>query len=187
MRSSSKHIGGALALGVALLATTACHNEGRTTATKATATTEPSGLTKSDREFVTKAAQGGMLEVALGQHVSRNASSADVKDFGQRMVTDHSVADEELKNIAASKGVSIPTQLDSDHRATYDKLAKLQGTKLDSEYTEDMVDDHEEDVKAFDRASRELEDPELRAWAAKTLPTLEGHLATARDLKAKHR
>lgn len=173
-----------VALAVTTLGVSAfgCHKDERPTTT----TSESAGLADEDRKFVTKAAQGGMLEVALGRHVEQNAESPDVRNFGQRMVTDHSRAEEELRNLAQAKGVTVPTQLDSDHRATYDKLAKLQGAKLDKEYSDDMVDDHEEDVKEFERASRDLKDPELRAWAAKTLPTLQSHLATARDLKAKH-
>ena len=84
-------------------------------------------LASEDKEFMTKAAQGGMLEVALGQEVAKRASSPDVKAFGQRMVTDHGKANDELKQLAASKGMLLPTELDAKSRGMRDKLTKLSG------------------------------------------------------------
>lgn len=175
----------ALALGALALA---CHkDEPKESITETTSATQTKpSLSDGDRAFITKITQGGMLEVALGEHVTRKAAAADVRDFGKQMVIDHSTADEELKNIAANKGVNVPVQLDSDHRATYDKLAKLKGKKLDKEYSDDMARDHEEDVKELKEASQNLEDPDLRAWASKTVPVLEGHLQKAKALKKNH-
>ena len=153
--------------------------------TAATATTTATTLSKDDKDFVTKAAESGMLQIALGHEVSQKAASPDVKAFADRMVTEHTKADAELKQLAASKGITLPTELDKDHRSKLDELSKLSGKKLDKTYADDMVDDHEADVKEFKKASQDLKDPELRAWAAKTLPVLEGHLATAKDIKAK--
>lgn len=163
-----------------------------TSFTKTTSATEPQSaartpLAKSDQEFMTKAAQGGMLEVALGQEVIGKASSADVKSFGQRMIDDHGKADDELKTIATNKGVTLPVKLDDDHQKTLDDMAKLSGAKLDKAYTKDMVSDHEEDVNEFRDAANDIKDPELRAWAQKTLPTLESHLATIKDIQAKQK
>lgn len=152
-------------------------------------TTEPAAggiapkLTEGDRTFVTKAAQGGMLEVVLGQQVASKAASPAIKSFADHMVRDHGKANEELKQLASTKGVALPTQLDDDHQKLVDKLAKLNGSKLDEAYAKDMVDDHEEDVKQFRDAAKDLTDPDLRAWAARTLPTLEMHLAMAKDAK----
>jgi putative membrane protein len=178
-----------LALGFGLVASLAgCRsddNKVSTTETTSATLTKPS-LAKEDREFVTKATQSGMLEVALGNHVSREAASKDTREFGEQMVTDHSVVDDELKNIAALKGVNVPKEMDSDHRATYDKLAKLKGNKLDSHYADEMVDAQEAYAKELQDAARDLKDPDLRAWASKTLPTLELHVAKAKELRAKH-
>lgn len=148
-------------------------------------TTSNTTLSNDDKEFVTKAAQGGLLEVDLGREVATKGNSPEVRAFGHRMVSDHSKSNEELKQLAAKKGVTLPMELDKDHKEKLDKLSKLSGDKLDKEYADDMVDDHEDDVKEFRKAASDLKDPELRAWAAKTLPTLEQHLNLARTIDAK--
>lgn len=66
-------------------------------------------------------------------------------------------------------------------------MTKLAGPQLDKEYADDMVEDHEQDVKEFKEAQKKVKDPELRAWITKTLPTLEGHLTMAKDMQAKSR
>jgi putative membrane protein len=157
----------------------------QTTSASEPAATDKTPLAAKDREFLTKAAQGGMLEVSVGRIASRNAASPEVKAFGDRMVSEHSAANDELKALATSKGATVPTELDKDHQAMVDKLSKLSGPKLDKAYVGDMVEDHEDDVKEFREAAKELKDPELRAWAAKELPILESHLAHVRTLEKK--
>ncbi|HVH41949.1 MAG TPA: DUF4142 domain-containing protein, partial [Labilithrix sp.] len=164
--------------------TTSATGDGRPkTETQPKAAAAP--LAKDDHEFLIEAAQANMLEIALGREVSRKATSPEVKAFAQRMVEDHGKANDELKQLAAKKGVTLPTELDKDGRETLDELSKLSGPKLDAEYSEEMAEDHAEDVKEFREAVQEVKDPDLRAWAAKTTPVLEGHLATARGLEAK--
>src|SRR5689334_10757965 len=108
----------------------------------------------SDSAFVTKAAVGGLAEVKLGQLATQKASSSDVKQFGQQMVDDHGKANEELKQLASSKGITLPTDLDAKHQATYDRLSKLDGAAFDRAYMQDMVADHNEDVSEFRRESK---------------------------------
>lgn len=163
----------------------ACKKQTTQTATAESVPGAAERITDEDKEFMTKAAQGSMFEVTLGQQVAANASHPDVKAFGHRMVVDHGKAHEELKQIAANKGLTLPTQLKDDHQEDVSEMARLSGPKLDAEYTEEMVEDHENDVKEFREATREVKDPELRAWAAKTLPILEQHLEQARQIKAK--
>lgn len=158
--------------------------ETRTTSAEA-AMGQQGALSSEDREFMTEAAQGGMLEVALGNAVASKATSPEVKAFAQRMVTDHGKANSELKQLAAKKGVTLSTQLDSKHNAKVEEMSELSGAKLDKEYADDMVDDHEDDVKEFRKASQNVKDPDLKAWAAKRLPILESHLAMAKDVEAK--
>ncbi len=158
---------------------------GTTETTGATGGTHAAALSKEDKEFITKAAQGGMLEVTLAQQIANRATSPDVKAFAHRMVADHTKLNDELKQLAAKKGVTPPTQMDEDHREDLEDITKLSGTKLDKKYADEMVDDHEDDVKEFRKAAEKVKDPELRAWAAKALPILESHLAQARELKAK--
>jgi putative membrane protein len=139
----------------------------------------------SDSNFATKAAQGGLAEVQLGNLAKDKASSADVKSFGERMVTDHTKANDELKSIAGKAGITLPTSMDAKSQATYDRLSKLSGAAFDREYMKDMVSDHKTDVNEFKREAAHGTDPELKAFASKTLPTLEEHLKLAETVQAK--
>jgi putative membrane protein len=132
-----------------------------------------------DRQFVMDAAQGGMAEVELGQLATQKASSDAVKQFGQRMVTDHGKANDELKTLAQSKSITLPTDIGAKHKATKDKLEKLSGAAFDRAYMQEMVSDHRKDVSDFRKESQSGKDPDVKAWAAKTLPTLEEHLKMA--------
>jgi putative membrane protein len=135
----------------------------------------------ADDMFVTKAAKGGLAEVELGKLASEKASSDAVKQFGQRMVDDHGKANNELKTLAQSKSVTIPTDLDAKDKALRDRLMKLSGRAFDRAYMQAMVSDHVKDVNEFRTESKTGKDPEVKAWAAKTLPTLEEHLKMARS------
>jgi putative membrane protein len=136
-------------------------------------------------EFVKHAAQGGMAEVALGRLAADKATNPDVKQFGQRMVDDHSKANEELTSLASSKGIQPAASADPKHQALMDRLGKLSGAEFDKAYMEAMVQDHDHDVSAFRTYSERGADPEVKAWAAKTLPTLEEHQQLAKQTAAK--
>lgn len=139
------------------------------------------GLPRAERRFVEKAAMGGMAEVQLGQLAQQKAQDEQVKQFAQRMVADHGKANDELKQIAGAKGVQIPAELDRDHRKDMDKLQKHSGADFDREYMKHMVDDQKKDVSEFRKQAKSGKDPELKAYAAKTLPTLEEHLKMAQS------
>jgi putative membrane protein len=143
------------------------------------------GIAPSDQTFVKEAAMGGMAEVDLGQLAASKASDADVKQFGQRMVDDHGKANDELKSWASSKSVMLPTELDSKHKADHARLEKLSGAAFDKAYMAAMVADHNEDVAAFQRAAKSAKDSELKAWVAKTLPTLQDHQKSAKEISGK--
>ncbi len=142
-------------------------------------------MTSADSTFATKAAQGGMAEVQLGNLAKDHAESADVKNFGQRMVDDHTKANDELKQLASRKGITLPSSIDSKDQATYDRLSKLNGAAFDKAYMRDMVSDHRTDVNEFKHESDSGSDPDLKAFAAKTLPTLEEHLRLAESTEGK--
>jgi putative membrane protein len=144
-----------------------------------------SALSDADKEFIMKAAQGGMAEVAGGQTAATNGASADVKSFGNRMVQDHGKANDELKQLATTKGLALPAETDADHKQKLDAMAKKTGKDFDKAYMEDMVADHEKDVAEFQKASQNAQDPDLKNWASKTLPTLQDHLKMAKDIHAK--
>ena len=134
-----------------------------------------------DSAFVTKAAQGGMAEVKLGELASEKGASAEVKDFGRQMVTDHGKANDELKQLAGSKGITLPRDMGAKHQSEYDRLSKLSGEEFDKAYMQHMVKAHTETVNDFKQESNSGSDSEVKAWAAKTLPTVEHHLQKAKD------
>jgi putative membrane protein len=138
-----------------------------------------------DRAFVMEAGPGGLAEVELGRLAAQKGQSADVKRFGQRMVSDHSKANAELKKLAASKGITLPAQMNAEQMAEHDKLAKLSGPEFDREYMTLMVEDHDKDVAAFQEEAKDGSDPDIKSFAAKTLPTLQEHQRMAKEIKAK--
>ena len=172
----------ALLGGTALFAPGAQAQTG-TTGTTGTGTTgtvgapgTPGTATAGDRGFVEKAAAGGMAEVKMGKLAVDKGTSPTVKQFGQKMVDDHSKANDELKTIAAKKNLPMPADVDSEHAAVYDKLSKLNGPAFDKAYIDAMVKDHDEDVKEFRKAaSMSGLDPDVKAWAKKTLNVIEQH------------
>jgi putative membrane protein len=147
--------------------------------------TSANRLSSADSTFATKAAQGGLAEVQLGQLAKDKASNQAVKDFGQRMIDDHTKANDDLKNVASKEGITLPTSLDAKDQATYDRLSKLSGPEFDKAYMHDMVMDHRTDVNEFRRESEHGANPGLKAFATRTLPVLEQHLSLAEQTDAK--
>jgi putative membrane protein len=135
-----------------------------------------------DRSFMMKAAEGGMAEVKLGQLAQQNGQSQEVKDFGQRMVTDHGKANDELKQVAQKQNVTLPDKCNATDQATYNRLQKLHGVAFDKAYMKDMVSDHEKDVAEFKTHEKTAKDADLKQWVSSTLPTLEDHLAQAKKV-----
>lgn len=154
-----------------------------TTDTTGAKVVEP--LVEADKHFITKAAEGSMEEIALATTVSQKATIPEVKSFADRMVSDHTKASDELKSLAAKKGVTLPSEMDKSQQSEQDKLAKLTGKKVDKEYATYAVKDHEKDLKEFQKAAKDSKDPDIKAWAAKMVPILEDHLETAKQLEPK--
>lgn len=142
-------------------------------------------MMKSEKAFVKDAASGGMMEVQLGQMAQQKGASQEVKDFGQRMVTDHGKANDELESIITKKGMKLPAKMADKHKKVVDKLANLTGPDFDKKYAGEMVKDHTKDVNKFKKMSGKLKDPELKGWVDKTLPVLEQHLQHAKDMAEK--
>src|SRR5215470_7322364 len=125
---------------------------------------------------------GGLQEVELGHVAAQKGTSDAVKQFGQRMVDDHSKANSELMTLASSKGVTLPTALDEKHQKEVTKLTAMSGAEFDRTYSKMMLSDHTKDVAEFEKQSTKAADPDLKAFAAKTLPTLQEHLQLAKAL-----
>ena len=134
-----------------------------------------------DEDFAKKAAEGGMAEVEMGRIAASKATDQNVKMFGQKMVNDHSSANEELKAAAQKDGVTLPQDASPKQKQMADKLNKLQGDEFDKEYAQMMVKDHEEDVALFKKEASSGKDPAMKAFAQKALPTLEEHLKMAQQ------
>ena len=135
-----------------------------------------------DQAFVIQTAKNGMAEVELGKLASEKASNAKVKAFGQRMVTDHGKAGDELKSLAATKQITLPTMPDPEHKAVHDRLAKLSGAEFDRAYVREMVAGHRKGVDSFTMESTSGKDNDVKAWATKTLPTVREHLRMIEEM-----
>ena len=146
---------------------------------------QSAGMGDTDSTFLKKAAQGGLAEVELGQLATQKASSEEVKKFGQRMVDDHTKANEQLKQVAAEKKMDLPQTLDAKDKATKARLEKLSGEQFDKAYMRDMVKDHRKDVAEFEHESKMAKDPAIKSFAEQTLPTLREHLKEAEKIAPK--
>jgi len=135
-----------------------------------------------DNDFVQKASVGGSTEVALSKLALEKGSSDAVKRFAEQMVTDHTMANQELLTLAGRKNIPVPKKVDAKHQAAVDKLGPLQGEEFDRAYGKQMVQDHEETVDLFEKESAQGQDDDLKALATKLLPKLRDHLKMARDL-----
>jgi len=145
----------------------------------------PLSVSEEDAKFVTEAANGGMAEVELGQLAQQKAQHADVKAFGEMMIKDHSKANDELTALAQAKNITVPATVGAEQQKVKDDLAKKTGREFDKAYIDEMVEDHEKDVKLFEDASKNLKDAELKAFVDKTLPTLRTHLEHSKSVKDK--
>lgn len=130
---------------------------------------------KSDVKYVTETAQGLMSELKLGALAQQRASDPRVKDFGKQMVTDHGKDLEELKALAAKKGIALPPTMDAGQRKEADKLGKLSGKDFDREYVKYETRDHRDDIKEQKEEADKTADPDLKAYAGKALATVTGH------------
>ena len=137
-----------------------------------------------DASFMKSAAEGGMSEVELGQLAQQKASNPAVKDFGAMMVKDHTAANDKLKALAASEQVTLPDSPSLMQKASKAKLNMLSGDSFDKSYVKGMIDDHKEDIKEFQNEISEGKDPQVRAFASATLPTLQMHLQKIQSIAA---
>ena len=153
-------------------------------ATESPSPTQPgqTTLSSSDSKFMTEAAQGGLAEVQLGQLTLERGSSDAVKQYGQRMVQDHTQANNQLQQLAAQKGVTLPNDIGKKNQKVMQQLSKLSGASFDRAYINDMVKDHTKDVSLYQRQAQQGQDPDLKVFAQQTLPILQEHLQMARSV-----
>ena len=133
-------------------------------------------ISMADTNFILAAAQGGMTEVKLGELASTNGMQPNVKEFGQMMVKDHTAINDDLKALAAQKGVTLPDSLDAKHQAMVDKMAAMTGTEFDDAYIKSMIKAHQKDAKAFKAESAATQDADIKNFLDKSIPVVEAHL-----------
>lgn len=169
--------------------TTGAANANRSANANGGSAAQPGGaaLSDADKKFINDAASGGLAEVEMGRLATQKGQSAEVKKFGQRMIDDHTKANNELKQLASSKGITPPKEPNSEEKATMDRLSKLKGEEFDRAYMDDMVKDHTKDVADFEKESTQGADKDVKAFASKTLPTLQDHLRMAQSIAPKER
>jgi putative membrane protein len=148
---------------------------------KSAAKTKRAAPVMTDSDFAKAAAEGGLAEIRFGELAEDKASNKSVKDLAERIVTDHTDADNHLQTAASKDGLTMPTNLDAKDLATYKQLSDLSGSAFDRAYTRDMVRDHEADIAIFKREANSGKDASIKSFAAQTLPTLEDHLKLARE------
>jgi putative membrane protein len=142
-------------------------------------------IPEEDQEFAQKAAEGGLMEVQLGQLAQQQAKDQQVVDFGQRMVQDHGQANEKLMAIAEQKAIQLPQELSGDAQQKYEEMQQLSGAEFDEAYMDEMVEDHEKDIAVFEQQAQAGQDPDLRVFAEETLPTLREHLKLAQEAQSQ--
>ena len=152
--------------------------------TDTTAAASEATQNSSDSDFALEAAAGGMMEVELGKLAQNKAIAPKVMQLANMMVADHTKANNELKAIAATKSIKIPTLLDEQHQKDYDKLSKMERKNFDKAYTEYMVKDHKDDIEKFKKEAKDGKDAALKNFAAKHVPILEHHLKMSQETQS---
>jgi len=146
---------------------------------------DDAAVARADKSFITDAYEDGLAEVKMGEMGQAKSANADVKAFAAHMVTDHGKANAELKALADSKKVTVPSDVTMVAKGKAKLMDAKSGADFDKEYADAMVKDHKKAVADFEKAAKEAKDPDVKAFAAKTLPTLKAHLSMAEELQKK--
>jgi putative membrane protein len=134
-------------------------------------------------EFVSKAASSNLFEIESGRLAVNKGVSQQVKTYGNHMIADHTQATAQLNTVASQNGIAVPTSMNAEHQAMYNSLVAKSGIDFDRTYAQMMVDSHQRTVALFEEAAQDLDDPEIKAFAASKLDILRHHLEEARALR----
>lgn len=167
-----------------------CKNEAKVEDTKEVAeeqneqTFDNNDAREDDSEFLVAAAENDLMEIEIGKLAASKGTHAEVKSFGNMLVADHTKSANQMKPFAEKLGVALPTAITEKGRERYNKLNDQKpGKDFDQKFADMMVEDHEDAVKKMQKASENGNDPEVKAWAASMVPTLQAHLEHAKTLK----
>ena len=147
--------------------------------------TSAANTDKASADFAMDAAKGGMAEVAMGNIAAQKAMNPRVKNFGAMMVTDHTKANDDLKQRAMSQNIMLPSAISDDDQKMIDKLNKKSGKDFDKTYMDMMLDDHKKDIADFKKAADKCTNASIKDFANSTLPTLQKHLDSAQAIAGK--
>lgn len=180
-------IGSVLLLGLACpaMAQGQDHSASQTTSTTTTSSSSKGNLSKGSKDamFIREAAAGNLAEVKMGRIGLDKSSSSDVKQFAQRLVDDHTKANDQLMTLAQQKNVTLPTEPMAKAQKEAKRLESLSGAAFDKAWTAAMVKDHKKDIAKYTRESKHAKDADVRQYASATLPTLKTHLQMAEQIK----
>jgi putative membrane protein len=135
-----------------------------------------------DETFAKVAARGGLAEIKLGKLAMDQGSNEEVKAFGTRMAAEHTKAGDKLKEAAKDEQIGLPTDISARDQAAYDRLSRLSGADFDQAYAQDMVKDHQQDLRDFQREANHGNDDVIRGFAAETVPMIQQHLEQAKEM-----
>jgi putative membrane protein len=152
-------------------------------------TSEQTGQSSSylggqDQTFLKEAAQGGLAEVQMGRLGAQKGQEQAVRQLGQKLVQDHSKANQELKLLAAQKSITLPTEIPAEHQSMISHLKSLEGAEFDKAFKQHALEDHQKAIQKFQTAAQQGTDSDIKAFAQKTLPVLQQHLKMAQDIPA---
>lgn len=173
-------------LALALLPLAACSNGSPPPVAAAPPAPTPPPLSAQDSSFINQAAAGGMAEVQEGQLAASKAPLPAVRQFGNDMVSQHTRVNQQLMSLAQSKGATPPIDLDPSDAAMLHRLQGLRGRSFDTEYLRGQIAGHEKMVQLLQQEIKDGTDPDLKAFAEHTLPTVQEHLARAERLAGIH-
>jgi putative membrane protein len=136
-------------------------------------------ISDSDRDFAKTAYQGNLAEINVAQIAVQRASSNDVKQYAQELVDDHTKANEQLKQIATSKGIDLPSEVDSQAKSEQDRLSQLSGSDFDRQFLDQQKKDHQKTIALFQQEASQGQDPDLKSYASDNLSKLQQHASMA--------
>lgn len=142
-------------------------------------------ISGSERDFLVEAGSGHLAEIQTAQIAQQRAGSTDVQNLAQQMIQEHTRLSNNLQQVAQQANVSVPNQLSSQHQQDYDRLVKYSGQEFDRQYLQHLINDHQRDIDRYQRMASQASDPNVRAYAQQTLPSLRQHLQQVRDVQQK--
>lgn len=178
-----------LATGIILLSLNSCKKETKQEDPKEVAEDQneakfdDSNSKENDSEFLVDATEINLEEIAIGQLAQQKSTNPEIKKFGKMLVDDHTKLSGEVKTVAESRNISLPTSITEDGKEQYNKLNEKSGLDFDKKFVDMMIDGHEKAIDKFTKASKNSNDEEIKTWASNNIASLTAHLQHAKMLK----